>query len=250
MTGERKQWRAARLSSQAGFARDVLAALPNSVIEECLKAGTVPGIVTGTVTTEDMIDGFPTMSVTAAPALEHAASEAALRSNPDDPRRRSREHGFAEDTSVERTAQARACRVCKGLGRMRDGQREYRCGACRGSGLIDLSDPAGAAVDELAAALGEVWRLCKVIKQRREFLMDIRTVRVRREPSLQGNCECCGDWVTGLGNDRLRTGFDKKCHEAWRRWKEANPPAVGEMFDKARFIRERQEKLRQEKDGD
>ena len=110
-----------------------------------------------------------------------------------------------------------ACTNCRGGSITLEGGRVVRCRACGGSGKID-ADPVTDAVDEIARRLSYVFTATRNIERRRNMID--RAAKPRgRVSTLQGSCEACNTVVTGVGEDRLRSGFDNKCYVSWTSYK-------------------------------
>lgn len=95
-------------------------------------------------------------------------------------------------------------------------------------------DPVGRALEELFASMAEAHGALVGVDKRRQVIKASMDDERGRRSSLQGECLCCGEPVSGAVNDRLRSGFDDKCRKAWER---AGHP------DRAAFIRDRRRQL-------
>lgn len=83
-------------------------------------------------------------------------------------------------------------------------------------------DVIAEAVAEIANQLGTMVRAARVIRRKRQMVMNTAAALRGREAT-GGACICCGDIVSGTASDRLVTGLDHKCYVAWGRFKDDHP---------------------------
>ena len=88
-------------------------------------------------------------------------------------------------------------------------------------------DPVGDYIDEIHRRINEM----VVITRRLDFLLYVLThgasghQGAQRETHLQGVCTVasCQEAPSGVGEDRLRSGFCPTHYRAWRAWRAQNP---------------------------
>ena len=121
-------------------------------------------------------------------------------------------------------------------------KRRVKCRRCGGTGKR-WADPVGDAVMEIEARILHVYTSTRSIDRHRQLINSSGVLRGRAS-SLQGECAACHDMVTGIGEDRLRAGFDNKCYLSFTAWKVRNPDTDGDPGGQYRkFITWRQQSL-------
>ena len=113
------------------------------------------------------------------------------------------------------------CGKCVGGTVMLKDGRRVTCKVCQGTGRR-WADPIAHAVEVIVEEITVVIASAKVIDRRSvQVLTSSKTTG--RESSLQGACEVCGDFVSGVGEDRMRSGMDNKCYMSWLGWRQKHP---------------------------
>lgn len=183
-------------------------------------------------------DGFPTSSSSSSPPLDKPASSPALRTGPDDPLRRKREHGYATST-VERAYESmdeNACEDCDGKGgKPRFGGVVDICARCGGTGNR-YYDPTTDAVDTLCEHLLKVVALVAAIDKKRQVVLNAGAKAGADDRP--DHCEACHRIVYGGRGDPMRRGQCGACCTAYGRWRIGNG-TNDEPSDRMRFNAER-----------
>lgn len=84
--------------------------------------------------------------------------------------------------------------------------------------IATLIEHMRVEVDAMAQSARRVAGIQRLIEHRGD-------ARYGRQSSLQGDCLACEKSVSGVGEDRLKAGYDPTCHRAWLRY------AVTEMAE-------------------
>lgn len=208
-------------------ALEYLSKLPEH-LQQLFEIAAQPGVARGTFELGEVIDGFPTSSLSAAPPLERPV-RSVLRTSPEDDLKRPHGHAVARDTAVELAAGARASDVVP---------RDPLAGLLRAllQSLQELPKLAETAQSDKFGTR-EILRVAIEINRRREVILHVREKRPK-ETTLQGTCiiQACAKWVTGLGNDVLRRGMCNACRLQWGVFKELlGATSLDPHDDKRRF---------------
>lgn len=210
----------------------------NSEAEHLLAPG--PSRVAGSTVMEDLKvrasmsarpDGYPSSSVSQGVVLTKPASQPGLRTDPTDAKPPPHEEGFAEDTTIERIAEARMndiCEQCKGVPSV------PACNRCNGTGRR-FADPQGEAYSAIEQAVRQMYDLALLLRRKRAIIEHAADNHRGRQSTLGGNCDVCTEFVTGVGEDRLRSKMCPRCYLKHGSWKLKNPSTDDPGADRRRF---------------
>jgi hypothetical protein len=193
-------------------------------------------------------DGYPTSSSTEGVVLTKPASQPYLRTHPDEPLAPPHEQGFVTDTSVERIAEERAndvCDDCYGHGfvaRTVDSPDTVPCQRCNGTGRR-WADPIGEAARDVVAALMEMRRFCAIVQRKSDIVLHAADNHRGRQSTLGGNCDVCTEFVTGVGDDKLKSKLCPRCQLKHGGWKVDHPTSSDPGADRLAFKKHMQEWL-------
>jgi hypothetical protein len=244
-----RKWRVSDLEKKVRMSIKVLEAL--LVTSEVPRRGTVLADMIYRAEQPSAPDGMPRSSMAAAPALLKPASDPALRTHPDDPLRRKREHGYQDDSSVESAVEDLmndVCERCEGRGnvvcRVVDDQSGVdraeptylTCGQCDGTGRR-WADPVGEAVEDLCTRLYELSGHAVVINKRRQVVIGAAG-NTRGKPADE-YCEGCHRPRGDIGTDPFRRGLCSSCAQAWYEWRKDVNRTDDESSDRMRFCAQR-----------
>lgn len=163
-------------------------------------------------------DGWKRSTIGTQPALLRPTSQSGLRTNPSDPLRRKREHGYNDTTTVERPVEAEVVAadfVGKAIRSIFDELAE----------MADLALALGGEwVTDVRPTLSRMAAKATTVRRAFDFTEHVRTKAAGRQTSLAGECQACGRIVYGTAKDdrigtkedRLRAGYCHECREAWR----------------------------------
>lgn len=98
-------------------------------------------------------------------------------------------------------------------------------------------DPIGENLEELFATLQEITAGTKRVKNLVDAVIYAGDQLKGRVTTIR-QCRCCYQEVTGIGNDRLRSGYGPACHRSWKR--AGSPTYAG---GRVRFEQERRAQL-------
>ena len=131
--------------------------------------------------------------------------------------------GGSELTSVEAAASSRMDDICSRCGGSGKGTGRGRCRGCAGSGRR-WADPIALAAEALVKELYVLSRSAGVISSQTDAVMGSAARLAGRQSSLQGVCQvaACGATVSGVGSDRLRSGWCHRCFLHWSTWRLLN----------------------------
>lgn len=175
-------------------------------------------------------DGFPTGSYASTPPLSMPAGSGGLRTHPYDPLPPHHEHGYIDDTSVEQAATDRMndiCDECSGTGHDPRSVEMPPCRRCDGTGRR-WADPIGQGVRDIISAVVEMRKLGAMIDRKRQMVLHAADqAKDRPLGAGAGPCHCCNDFVTGVGEDRLKSLLCPPCYMHWGSWR-LDHPASGD----------------------
>jgi hypothetical protein len=77
------------------------------------------------------------------------------------------------------------------------------------------SDPTRDAIAEFFAELAEAHGLIRRLARRQQYLSTDHERAIPRASTPAGNCQCCDTLCTGAVDDKLISGYCKKCRNAW-----------------------------------
>ncbi len=153
------------------------------------------------------------------------SSEGGLRTDPTDPLRRKREHGYVDDSPTEAAVLGRmedVCDACRGtkIGPAPAGDPDaiVPCGRCDGAGRRH-ADPVGTAVLGVFALLAGIAGRVDEGETRRVQALHVAERERGRENALPPDCRACGRAVAGTAKDPLRGGFCRACADSWYDWR-------------------------------
>lgn len=195
-------------------------------------------------------DGYRTTSSgTGTPPLIHPTTQAGLRTNPSDPLRRKREHGYNDTTPVETPTQQRSEQphsdpVGHAIRTIFDTLADMATLTAHLTAHLGHSDEWACTI---RPTLKQLAAKARTITRAADFIEHVRTKAAGRQTSLAGPCTCCGRIVYGTAadprigtkEDRLRSGYCNACRIAWTT---AGRP------DRPFWERQRREKLSSQQD--
>jgi len=143
--------------------------------------------------------------------------------------------GSSDMTSVESAANSRmqdVCKRCEGSGKF---QGRAKCKACGGSGKR-FADPIGDGVTDGLRELGVALRALEVVGAKIDLVMGSAARFAGRQSTLT-NCEVpsCSAAISGVGNDRKRSGCCPRCFLHLSTWRLVHPTTGDPGADRQAF---------------
>jgi hypothetical protein len=78
-------------------------------------------------------------------------------------------------------------------------------------------DSIATAIDSIFAKLTEVDNLCRSIGEKHRLVFDVEQNERGRQSSGK-HCRACGEFISGVGDDRSIRGYDRKHYDRFRTW--------------------------------
>lgn len=78
-------------------------------------------------------------------------------------------------------------------------------------------DPVGIQLEEAFAQLDIAARALRTFERKVEIILNVSS-RQKDQENLETQCEACGKKVTGVGEDRRKSGYGPCCYWRWREW--------------------------------
>lgn len=104
----------------------------------------------------------------------------------------------------------------------------------------EAHDPVGDAIDHVFGSLSEALGILVKAARSKAYAQNAGAAAKRR-PGTGGTCGCCGRLVTGMPDDRLRSGFCEACRKAYER--DETYGLGSAQPDRVAFVRTRREQL-------